>query len=293
MLLLRGLALEGSTGLRRLVLRIAESVASRLCHRTLCVSRSLREAACAEWIVNRHETAVPAQGMSNGVDGARFDPRTVVPASVPGIADRPLAERPPVVGFVGRLSKDKGLDVVADAFSLVRREFPDARLLLVGGWDESNPPPAEVRSRLENDPHVHITGPVSNPEAWLKCMTVFAFASRREGFPNAPMEAAAMELPVVATEATGTVDAVLNGITGALVPNGNASAMATAVCQYLRSPELRRRHGRAGRQRVLREFQPERIWEAMLAEYVGLLNERGLSSPTDRIAASPPLRRAA
>ncbi|MBL8848586.1 MAG: glycosyltransferase family 4 protein [Planctomycetaceae bacterium] len=292
-LLLRGLALEGSTGLRRQVLRVAESVAARLCHRTLCVSRSLREAACTEWIVNRHETAVPAQGMSNGVDGTRFDPRTVMAANLPGIGHRSIVERPPVIGFVGRMSKDKGLDVIADAFALVRREFPDARLLLVGGWDESSPPAEAVRTRLERDPFVHITGAVSDPETWLKCMTVFAFASRREGFPNAPMEAAAMEVPVVATEATGTTDAVLNGITGMLVPQGDATAMAGAICQYLRSPELRRRHGRAGRQRVLREFQPERIWEAMLSEYVGLLHERGLASPEHAVAAASPQRRAA
>lgn len=279
LLLLRGLAHEGATGLRRALLRSADSLAARLCHRTLCVSTSLLELARSERILPLHAGRVPGSGMSNGIDAARFDPRSVRAASLSNTFTHESAEEPPVIGFVGRLARDKGLDLVAAAFARVRTEFPNARLLLVGGWDDEAPPPPNLRSRLEHDPHVHITGEVADPAPWLKVMSVFVFASRREGFPNAPMEAAAMELPVVATRATGTVDAVVPGVTGALVPHDDAGALADAIAQYLRSPELRRRHGRAGRQRVLREFQQDRVWHALLDQYIALLQDRGLPLP--------------
>jgi glycosyltransferase involved in cell wall biosynthesis len=292
-LLVRGLALEGSTGRHRWLLRAADWICARLCHRTLCVSPSLRDVACDEGIVTRQQTVVPASGMSNGVDAGRFDPRAVSAAELPGVTDDARSARPPVIGFVGRLARDKGLDVIADAFVLIRREFPDARLLLVGGWDAASPPSPEVRMRLEHDPHVHITGNVADPAPYLKAMSVFVFASRREGFPNSPMEASAMELPVVATAATGTIDAVLDGITGVLVRPDHSAGMAAAVCRYLSSPDLRRRHGRAGRQRVIREFQPERIWQAILTEFVDLLRDRGLPLPAGETTARAPQRSAA
>ena len=293
LLLLRGLALEGATGVRRTLLRSADRIAARLCHRVLCVSPSLLTTARKERIVADSQARVPASGMSNGVDAAGFDPRAVRSAELSGSADHVADRRGLVLGFVGRLARDKGLDVIAASFALVRQEFPDARLLLVGGWDDANPPPSALRAQLESNPRVQITGQVADPAPYLKAMSVFVFASRREGFPNAPMEAAAMELPVVATHATGTVDAVSDGITGALVPPGDAGRMAAAVCRYLRSAELRRRHGRAGRQRVIREFQPERIWQAMLTEYVSLLGERGILVPNGLPNARIDLRRSA
>jgi glycosyltransferase involved in cell wall biosynthesis len=275
-LLLRGLAFEGSTGMRRRLLRAADRIAARLCHKTLCVSPSVLGVARRERIVGDEHACVPGSGMSNGIDAARYDPHRVCAADVPCCGDE---DRPPVIGFVGRLARDKGLDVIVEAFALVRDEFPEARLLLVGGWDDARPLPPELRRRLESDPQVHIVGEVGDPAPWLKAMSVFVFASMREGFPNAPMEAAAMELPVVAASATGTVDAVVPGVTGALVPQGDARGMAAAICKYLNSADLRRRHGRAARQRVLREFRPERIWQATLDEYVSLLQARCLPLP--------------
>jgi peptidoglycan/xylan/chitin deacetylase (PgdA/CDA1 family) len=99
----------------------------------------------------------------------------------------------------------------------------------------------------------------------------------REGFPNTPLEAASMRLPVVATRVPGCVDAVEDGVTGTLVAARDAVALADAVRRYLRCPAMRRRHGSAGRERVERAFQQEAIWEAVLGEYDRLLAARGLS----------------
>ena len=80
-----------------------------------------------------------------------------------------------------------------------------------------------------------------------------------------------MELPVVATEVAGCVDAVEHGVTGTLVPARDAAALAAAIARYLSDPELRRRHGTAGRERMLKDFRQEDIWEALYAQYARLL----------------------
>lgn len=89
----------------------------------------------------------------------------------------------------------------------------------------------------------------------------------------------AMELPVVATRVTGCVNAVLDGQTGTLVPPRDATALADAIGRYLADADLRRAHGAAGRARVLAEFSPQRVWEALHQECVELLRERGLPVP--------------
>ena len=76
-----------------------------------------------------------------------------------------------------------------------------------------------------------------------------------------------MALPVVTTRVPGCVDAVADGVTGTLVPPGDAPALAAAVARYLDDPDLRRRHGSAGRERVLKEFRQEVIWGALYEEY--------------------------
>jgi glycosyltransferase involved in cell wall biosynthesis len=105
---------------------------------------------------------------------------------------------------------------------------------------------------------------------------VVVFPTESEGFPNVPLEAAAMEIPVVATKVTGCVDAVVDGLTGTLVEPGNINEMTEAVITYLRDPELCARHGQSARERVLRDFQPQFVWHALFEEYVRLLKQSGI-----------------
>ncbi|HEX5829567.1 MAG TPA: glycosyltransferase, partial [Gemmatimonadaceae bacterium] len=204
-------------------------------------------------------------GMSNGVDATRFAP-TDAPSESDGA---------PVIGFVGRLARDKGVEELACAWHALREEFPSARLLLVGAWEPEDPVDPRWRAALETDERVTLAGVVDDVVSYYRRMSVLAFPSHgSEGFPNAPMEAAAVGLPVVATRVVGCVDAVLDGVTGTLVPPRDATALAAALRVYLHDPMLGRRHGAAGRERVCREFQPEAIWTALHREYLRLLREQ-------------------
>jgi glycosyltransferase involved in cell wall biosynthesis len=102
-------------------------------------------------------------------------------------------------------------------------------------------------------------------------MDMLVLPTRREGFPYTILEAAAMGLPVVATEVTGCVDAVLEGRTGFLVPPEDVTALTAVIQKLLASPRLRQQMGCEGTKRVEEEFTSQRLLDAHVQLYRGML----------------------
>lgn len=130
--------------------------------------------------------------------------------------------------------------------------------------------PDQVIKDLEQDSRVRMLGLVPTAGPYYTAMDLLVLPTYREGFPNVLLEAGAMELPVVATQVPGCVDAVDNGVTGTLVPARNEESLALAIEAYLSSRSLRRMHGRSGRKRVMNLFSQETIWRALSGRYDAL-----------------------
>jgi len=288
------LPLVTSRGVRRQLLRLADRTSCRLAHRVLCVSRSLRELAVAEGLVAPGRIEVPGHGSINGVDAAsRFRPGQESEAA--GRAERARLGIPTgalVIGFVGRLVRDKGLVELTEAWGRLRQELPEAHLLVVGSPEAEDPLPPGLVDALRLDPRVHLTGLRWDTPPLFAAMDLVVLPSYREGFGVVLLEGAAMALPVVGTDIPGAREALVDGVTGLLVPARDAGALHGALTRYLRDPAMRRRHGAAGRERVLRDFRPESIWAALLQVYRAEAVRAGLpwpapSDPDERPPSSP------
>jgi len=178
----------------------------------------------------------------------------------------------PVIGFVGRLTRDKGIPELIEAFDEVLRRAPSVWLLLVGWFDRSEDALSEsLRRRILAHPRIIYTGFVADTARWYRAMDVMVLPTRREGFPNVVLEAAATGIPVVTTLSTGSRDAVLPEVTGLLIPAGYPQAIAAALLRLIRNPEERARMGRAARAWVIESFVNDQILALMVKLYRTLL----------------------
>jgi glycosyltransferase involved in cell wall biosynthesis len=277
---LRGLRLESIRGPLRPVLWLAEWIACHTAHRVICVSESVRQKAVALRLVNPARAIVLGAGSCNGVDESSFAPTPEILRRAREVRrSLGIPSGAAVVGYVGRLTRDKGIPELAYAYRFLRLTFPDLRLLLVGDFEEGDPVDPALRQSIEADPGILRTGFVRDVSPYYHVMDVLLLPSFREGFPNALLEAHAAGKPVVATRATGVVDAVTDGVDGTLVPIGDVAALAEAAARLLRDPGLAARMGSAGRERVLLHFRQQDVWNAILREYISLLDANGLPLP--------------
>ena len=265
--MLRGLKCETANGVKRRLLFAAERLASACAHVVLCNSESLRQQAIALGIAPRRKLRLLGEGSSNGVNVKHFSPgqsdvreRLGIPGHVK------------VVGFVGRLTCDKGLPELIGAFEEVLRAEPSAHLLLVGWFDAAEDALGqELRTRILRHPNIDCTGFVSDTAPYYRAMDVLVLPTWREGFPNVVLEAAASGVPVVTTECTGARDSVVSEVTGMLIPPGYPEAITEAVLKIIGNSERRIRMGRAARAWIMEHYVESRVLTLTANYYRSLL----------------------
>ncbi len=173
----------------------------------------------------------------------------------------------PWISAMGRLTRQKGFDLLLQAFAKIAGKHPDWGLMIIGEG-ELRGELEELTTRLGLSQSVTFTGLLANPLPALRGSKLFAMASRFEGFPYAALEAMACGLPVIYTDCpSGPREIIRDGVDGLLVPNGDVAALATAM-DRLMSDDGERRRLAARASEVLERFGAEKIvaqWEDLLA----------------------------
>ncbi len=203
----------------------------------------------------------------NGID---------VPEPIPFDRDSLLAELEiprgvPVIGFVGRMAKQKRVEDLVFAMALVAILRPDAHLLLVGDGPERDKLMKFARD-IDIDHHARFTGHRADAAKLLRIMDLFWIASDFEGQSNSIMEAMAAGLPVIATDIPPNRELVVDGETGFLVRVGDRAGFQQFADRILADPELARRLGDAGRERMREHFSIDNMVAAHARLYREVLS---------------------
>lgn len=179
-----------------------------------------------------------------------------------------------VVGTLGRLSREKNLELFVDLAAGLTRENPRTRFAIVG----EGPHRPRIERAVEEaglDGVVRFLGARADVPRILAGLDLFVMTSDTEGLPNAIMEAMAAGLPVVATRVGGTHEIVVDGTTGRLVPRGLLVPLLEAVRPLVKDAALRSRMGMAGRERIRSEFSVENMIAGTRAVYERILGSPG------------------
>jgi len=212
--------------------------------------------------------------LGNGIDLERFDPDAVA-ATDAARARRELGGDEPgavVVGLVGRLVREKGYGEVFAAARSLRERVPETRFAVVGPEDPDKADALDGADRANaRAAGVRLLGARDDVPVLYRGMDVYVLASYREGFPRSAMEAAAMGLPIVATDIRGCRQVVEHGVTGLLVPPRDPRALGDAIERLVLDPELRARMGAKAREKARKEFDQQRCIDITLATYERLL----------------------
>lgn len=200
--------------------------------------------------------------------GAGVDPREYAPLSQP-------VNEPPIVAFVGRMIRSKGVDVLMEAGRRLTQRGVPLRIELHGHSDLGNPeaiPDAELRA-WSAEGIGRWFGPTADvPDVWRRCDISVLPARSREGMPRALLEAAASSRPLIVTDVPGCRHFVRGGIDGLIVPPGDAEALSQALETLLRDRDLRVRFGEAARRRFLDGFTVDQVLAGLEAAYRRLLS---------------------
>lgn len=267
-----GLRLETSSGLLRWVLLAMERVTAANATSMIAVSPSLRQRLLELKIGRPGKVAVIGSGSTSGVDLVRFHPRGSDDDRTAALESLGLSGDLPTIGFVGRLTAEKGIAELRDALLSLHAGGLALQALFVGSSEDElgRAVVDELRSRGLT---VAATGQVADPAPLIRQMDVLCLPSYREGLPGVVLEAQASKVPVVASRVTGIVDIVDDGETGMLVPPRDVSALAEAIGSLVRDRNLAERLRNAARESVETKFDSRRVAEQQ-CQYV--LNEMGV-----------------
>lgn len=215
------------------------------------------------------------------IDTNFFDPGERCHSEPVGTPERPLR-----ILSVGRLDWRKGYEYALQAVRLLKDKGICCEYHIVGDGDYLEPI-AFARHQLGLEDTIHFLGAQPREEVRKQMLwaDVFLHAAVSEGFCNAVMEAQAMKLPVVCTDAGGLPENVANGETGFVVPRRNPKALAEKLMLLAKDASLRQRMGEAGRKRVLTHFNLDNqiaAFERLYRQVLGVESEQAQANITEQ-----------
>lgn len=259
-----GIIYETSTGFKRLLLKNIDRLSGTLATKVVCVSHSVKKISEDDHLNAPSKNIILGLGTCNGIDTEnKFNPQKQDTHLIENIRkELSIKEEDFVIGYVGRLVKDKGINELISAWKILKEKHKNIKLLLVGPIEERDPISEESKRIIETDPNIINTGFVLNAAPYFNVMDIFILPTYREGFPTVSLEASSMNLPVLITKATGCTESIIEGETGLFIKN-DPEDIINKIESYIENSDMKKLHGSNGRNFVRQNFEETKIWDVI------------------------------
>lgn len=217
---------------------------------------------------------VIGNGSSNGIDTSHFNPSLYEEKQNEQLRKELNYNNDDFIFvFVGRLVTDKGINELVKSFTVLSKDYPKAKLLLLGTHEkELDPLLPETDKQIEMHPNIHCTGWVTDVRPYLAMSNALVFPSYREGFPNVVMQAGAMSLPSIVSDINGCNEIVNHEFNGHIIPPKNSEVLIEAMKYFLDNPKLVESMAKVARKTICDNYERTFVWQELLKEYNQLLS---------------------
>lgn len=256
-----GLFFQTSTGLSRIFHTLVEKSSGFLATKVVCVSNDIYNLSISLCLNNPSKSVILSKGTCNGIDvDLRYNKSLIATNKIVALRkELGLDNDSIVVGYVGRLVRDKGIDLLLESWKLLLIKYPNLKLLLVGPFEKRNSISNQSLQFIKESNSIVCTGYVPESYLYYSLMDLFVLPTYREGFSTVALEASSMEIPVLISRVTGCREAIIDNQTGMFIDHSVADIF-NKVSMYVDSTELRKKHGLKGRQYVYDNFKQSIIW---------------------------------
>ena len=171
--------------------------------------------------------------------------------------------------------KDKGINELIAAFSMLSELKNNISLLLVGPFENDlDPLLPETLVNIEKNPDIYSVGYQNDVRPYFATADALVFPSYREGFPNVVMQAGAMGLPSIVTDINGCNEIIIHRVNGLIIPTKNSEALAKAMRLLMEDRSLYQHLQGNARAQITNRYEQQQIWDALLEEYQMLLKQK-------------------
>lgn len=269
LLFAHGTSFEGRKGLSRKIFVALDRLEPTSAKRVICVSPYLVQLRLKEGIDQKGKAYLPHLGSCGGVDCyGKFEPDNVSNEDKVKLKlELGINEDDFVIGFCGRLVRDKGIEELVPAFELLKTKYNlHVKLLLVGGKDIRDFISVDIQKLMNDDSDIIQVGKVSNTELYYSIMNLFILPTHRDGLGMCMLEAASMGIPVMTTHITGSKDAMVEGKNGEYIEL-SPDDIALKVNTLYHQPQKLKEYSRYGRQWICDNFENTVVWDSILKCY--------------------------